>query len=73
MGTLTFALSGQSLADLAGEFIAEEWNDAYRQNYSLCNELADEKGAGPTRISRDEWEKREFGHSTLYCIVTMGK
>ena len=60
MGTLTFALPGQSLADLASEFVSEEWNDAYRQDFSLCNELSDEKGAGPTRISRDEREKREY-------------
>ena len=60
MGTLIFALPGQSLADLAGEFAAEEWDRNYRQNFSLCSTLSDEKGAGPTRIGRDERDERKY-------------
>jgi hypothetical protein len=60
MGTIYFPAPGQSLADLAAEIVAEEWDDAYRDNFSLCQALSDEKGAGPPRISRERWEERKW-------------
>jgi len=60
MATLYIAKPNQSLADLAAEFVAKEWDRDYANNFSVCQALADEKGAGPSRVPKAERERREY-------------
>lgn len=60
MGAIRIGRPGQSLDDLVTEFLAEEWDRAYRCNFTVCQTVADEKGAGPSRITRKEMERREY-------------
>ena len=60
MGSIIFAAPGQSLADLAGEIAAEEYDDAYRRNYLTCAALSDDCDNRPPRISRKRREEREW-------------